>query len=134
MLQKSFVRYQNRLIQAVEVIEELIGIAKEVNESAGRAKELGLTEDEIAFYDALGANDSAVAALGDEHLREMARILTDRIRENATIDWQTKESVRAKLRLEVKKVLRQYGYPPDKEKMAIDNVLAQAEAIAQEAE
>ena len=118
----------------MEVIEELINIAKEVNESTGRAKELGLTEDEIAFYDALGANYSAVAALGDEHLREMARILTDRIRENATIDWQTKESVRAKLRLEVKKVLRQYGYPPDREKTAIDNVLAQAEAIAQEAE
>ncbi len=130
LLQKSFLRYQNRLIQAVEVIEELIGIAHEVNVSAERGKKLGLSDDEVAFYDALGANDSAVAVLGDEQLRDIARTLTDRIRKNATIDWQTKESVRAKLRLEVKKVLRQYGYPPDKVKMAIDNVLAQAETIA----
>jgi type I restriction enzyme R subunit len=129
MLQQSFNRYQNRLIQAVEVIEELINIAKDVNVSTGRGKSLGLSEDEIAFYDALGVNDSAVAVLGDEQLRDIARILTDRIRKNTTIDWQTKDSVRAKLRLEVKKVLRQYGYPPDKEKMAIDNVLAQAEVI-----
>ena len=132
LLQNSFIRYQNRLITAVEVIGELIGIAKDVNTSAGRAKELGLTDDEIAFYDALGVNDSAVAVLGDEQLRDIARILTDRIRKNTTIDWQTKDSVRARLRLEVKKVLRKYGYPPDKEKMAIDNVLTQAEVIAQE--
>jgi type I restriction enzyme R subunit len=131
LLQNSFIRYQNRLITAAEVVAELIGIAKDVNASAGRAKELGLSNEEIAFYDALGANDSAVAVLGDEQLRDIARILTDRIRKNATIDWQTKDSVRARLRIEVKKVLRQYGYPPDKEKMAIDNVLAQAETIAQ---
>ncbi len=131
LLQNSFIRYQNRLITAAEVIGELIGIAKDVNASAGRAKELGLNDDEIAFYDALGANDSAVAVLGDEQLRDIARILTERIRKNVTIDWQTKDSVRAKLRLEVKRVLRKYGYPPDKEKMAIDNVLAQAETIAQ---
>ena len=132
MLQKSFIRYQNRLITAVEVIEELIHISKDVRNSAGRAKELGLTEDEIAFYDALGVNDSAVAVLGDELLRDIARLLADRIRTNTTIDWQTKDSVRAKLRLEVKKVLRKYGYPPDKRQMAIDNVLAQAEVIAQD--
>jgi type I restriction enzyme R subunit len=130
LLQNSFNRYQNRMIQTVEVIEELINIAHEIRESESRGKLLGLTDDEVAFYDALGTNDSAVAVLGDQQLCEIAKLLTDKIRKNTTIDWQTKDSVRARLRLEVKKVLRKYGYPPDMEKLAIENVLAQAEVIA----
>jgi type I restriction enzyme R subunit len=130
MLKELFNRYQNRLIQTVEIIEELIAMARDIRESEGRADVLGLTEDEIAFYDALGVNDSAVKVLGDENLREIARLLTDKIRKNVTIDWQFKESVRARLRIIVKNVLKQYGYPPDKEAIAIATILEQAEVIA----
>lgn len=130
MLQNSFNRYQNRMIQTVEVIEELINIAHEINKSSNRGERLGLTNDEVAFYDTLGTNDQAVAVLGDEQLCTIAKLLTEKIRTNVTIDWQTKESVRARLRLEVKKVLRKYGYPPDKEKLAIEKVLEQAEVVA----
>lgn len=130
MLQSSFNRYQNRMIETVEVIEELINLAHSIKDSEQRGNKLGLTDDEIAFYDALGTSDSAVSVLGDDQLCTIAKVLTEKIKKNTTIDWQTKDSVRARLRIEVRKVLRQYGYPPDKEKMAIDNVLSQAEVIA----
>ncbi|MDR0968489.1 MAG: type I restriction endonuclease subunit R, partial [Holosporaceae bacterium] len=132
LLTNSITRYQNRLVQTVEVIEELIDIAKEIKTSENKSEELGLTEEETAFYDALEINDSATKVLGHDVLREMARLLTEKIRNSATIDWQTRESVRAKLRLEVKRILKQYKYPPDLEKIAVETVIRQAEVISGE--
>lgn len=113
------------------MIEELIGLAKEMQAAQQRGEDLGLTEDEIAFYDALGTNDSAVQVLGDETPRLIARELVKAVRQNTTIDWTTKESVRAKLRLLVKKILKQHGYPPDKQDQATDTVLKQAELLTE---
>jgi type I restriction enzyme R subunit len=132
LLKESIARYQNRLIQTVEVVEELLKIAKEIKEAEKNSKKLGLTEEENAFYDALSFNDSAKEVLGDDKLREIARLLTEKIRNSITIDWQFRESVRAKLRLEVKKILQKYGYPPDLQKEATETVLQQAEAISEE--
>jgi type I restriction enzyme R subunit len=101
-----------------------------VREAGQRGEKLGLTEDEVAFYDALGVNDSAVQVLGDENLRTIARELAATIRRNVAIDWTVKETVRAKLRVMVKQVLRRYGYPPDKQEKATQTVLEQAELIA----
>ncbi len=132
LLEKSIRKYQNRAIETVQLIEELIQLAKEMRQSANRGEQLGLTEDEVAFYDALEVNDSAVKALGDEQLRFIARELLKTIRENITIDWTAKESVRAKLRVMVKRILRKYGYPPDKQEKATQTVLEQAELICAE--
>jgi len=126
MLEATLRRYHNKQIQTAEVIEELIELAKEMRDARGRGEELGLTDDELAFYDALETNDSAVAVLGDEILREIARELTDAVRRNATIDWTQRESARARLRVMVKRILREHGYPPDKERKATDTVLEQA--------
>lgn len=130
MLEDSIKRYQNNLITAAEVIEELIGMAKEIREAEKRGEDMGLSEEELAFYEALELNDSAVQVLGDEKLREISRILIDKIKENATIDWTVRESVKAKLRTAVKRTLRAYGYPPDLQKIATENVLKQAENLA----
>lgn len=132
MLEKAIKKYQNNLITAAQVIEELIQLAKDIRAEDDRVKEFGLSFDEIAFYDALADNGSAQKILGDDKLREIARVLVERVRENASIDWTIKESVQAKMRVAVKRVLRQYGYPPDLEKMAIDNVLKQSEMLADE--
>jgi len=110
----------------------LIKLAKEIKESDERGEDLGLTEDEIAFYDALAANDSAKDVLGDDKLRELARILVQNVKSNTAIDWTIKESVQAKLRVIVKRILRQYGYPPDQQKLAMENILKQAELFADE--
>ncbi len=126
MLEATIRRYHNRQIQTVEVIEELIALAKEMRAAAMRGHELGLSDEELAFYDALETNDSAVAVLGDETLRMIARELTESVRKNATIDWTQKESARARLRVMVKRILRKHGYPPDMEKRATDTVLEQA--------
>ncbi len=126
MLEATVRRYHNKQIQTVEVIEELIELAREVREAHRRGENLGLSEEELAFYDALETNDSAVAVLGDETLRTIARELTATVRKNATIDWTQKESARAKLRVMVKRILRKYGYPPDKERRATETVLEQA--------
>jgi type I restriction enzyme R subunit len=126
MLEATLRRYHNKQLQTAEVIEELIELAKEMRDARGRGEELGLSDDELAFYDALETNDSAVAVLGDENLREIARELTDAVRRNATIDWTQRESARARLRVMVKRILREHGYPPDKEKKATDTVLEQA--------
>jgi type I restriction enzyme R subunit len=107
-------------------------LAKEMREAHRRGEELGLTDDELAFYDALEVNDSAVKVLGDENLRTIARELVETVRRNATIDWTVKESARARLRTMVRRVLRKHGYPPDKQERAIRTVLAQAEVIAQD--
>ena len=124
--------YQNRAIEAAAVIEELIALAKQMREASKRGEKLGLAEDEVAFYDALETNDSAVKALGDENLRFIARELLKTIRENVTIDWTAKESVRAKLRVMVKRILRKHGYPPDKQEKATQTVLQQAELLCAE--
>jgi type I restriction enzyme, R subunit len=132
MLEESIRKYQNRAIEAAAVIEELIALARQMREASKRGEKLGLAEDEVAFYDALETNDSAVKALGDENLRFIARELLKTIRENVTIDWTAKESVRAKLRVMVKRVLRKHGYPPDKQEKATKTVLEQAELLCAE--
>ena len=129
MLERSIRAYQNRTVEAAQVIEELIEIAKEMREAQDRGEELGLSDDELAFYDALEVNDSAVEVLGSETLRTIAVELVETVRRNVTIDWTLKESVRAKLRVMVKRVLRRHGYPPDKQAKATETVLEQAEAL-----
>ena len=129
MLERSIRTYQNRTVQAAQVIEELIAIATEMRQAQDRGEELGLSDDELAFYDALEVNDSAVEVLGDETLRTIAVKLVETVRRNVSIDWTLKESVRAKLRVMVKRVLRRYGYPPDKQEQATTTVLEQAEVL-----
>ena len=131
MLEQTLRRYQNRAIEAAQVIEELIQLAKEMREANARGEELGLSEDELAFYDALETNDSAVQVLGDDTLRDIARELVDTVRNNVTIDWTLRENVRAKLRAMVKRILRKHGYPPDKQEKATVTVLEQAEVLSE---
>jgi type I restriction enzyme, R subunit len=130
MLEQTLRRYQNRAIEAAQVIEELIALAREMRQAAARGEELGLSEDEMAFYDALETNDSAVQVLGDETLRGIARELVETVRKNVTIDWTMRENVRAQLRVLVKRILRKYGYPPDKQEKATQTVLEQAALLS----
>jgi type I restriction enzyme R subunit len=132
MLEQTIRRYQNRAIEAAQVIEELIQLAKDMLEANARGERLGLTEDELAFYDALETNDSAVKVLGDETLRAIARELVGTVRTNVTIDWTLRENVRAQLRVLVKRILRKHGYPPDKQEKATQTVLEQAEVLSAE--
>lgn len=132
MLEKTIRKYTNRNIEAAEVIEELIELAKKMREEANRGKELNLSEEELAFYDALEVNDSAVKVLGDETLRKIAIELTETIRKNVSIDWTLRESIQAKLRVNVKRILKKYGYPPDKQKKATETVLDQAKLICKD--
>ena len=132
MLETAIKKYQNNLLTTAQIIEELIRIAKEVKSSDDDAKKLGLSEAELAFYDALETNDSAVKVLGDEVLKTIAREIADKVKKNATIDWTIRESARAKLMVLVRRTLTKYGYPPDKQQKAIDTVLKQAELIADE--
>jgi len=131
-LEQAIRRYQNRTLSAAEVIAELIEIAREIRTANQRGERLGLGDDELAFYDALAANESAVQVLGDETLGRIARELVTTVRANATIDWTLKESVRAKLRAMVRRLLMRYGYPPDKREDAVRLVLEQAETMASE--
>lgn len=130
LLEGSIRKYQNRAIQAAQVIEELIGLAKQIREESAKGEELGLSEDEVAFYDALEVNDSAVKVLGDATLKTIARELVDTVRRNTTIDWTVRENIRANLRVLVKRILRKYGYPPDKQEQATLTVLEQAEVLS----
>lgn len=130
MLEQTIRRYQNRAIEAAQVIEELIALAKNMREALARGQELGLNEDELAFYDALETNDSAVKVLGDETLRDIARELVEKVRSNVTIDWTMRENVQAQLRVLVKRILRKYGYPPDKQEKATRTVLEQASNLS----
>lgn len=132
MLDKTIKKYTNKSVEAAQVIEELIELARKVRDEKGRGKEQSMTEDEIAFYDALEVNDSAVKILGDETLRKIALELTQMIRNSVTIDWTQRESVQAEIRLKVKKILKKYGYPPDKQEKATQTVLEQAEVIAKD--
>ena len=130
LLAQSIRKYQNRAIEAAKVIEELIQLAKEMRAAEARGEHLGLSEDELAFYDALETNDSAVKVLGDETLRTIARELVATVRRNVTIDWTIRDNVRAHLRVLVKRILRRYGYPPDKQDKATQTVLEQAALLS----
>ena len=131
-LENSLRSYHNRAIETAKVIEELLELAKEIREAQGRGEKLGLTEDEVAFYDALEINDSAVKVLGDDTLKTIARELVKSVRANATIDWKDRENVRSKIRVTIKRILRKYGYPPDKQEKAIQTVMEQAETLCEE--
>ncbi len=124
-------RYQNRSIETAQVMEELVDMAKKFREAAHRGEQLGLSEDEVRFYDALATNESAVRELTDETLKKIAHELTENLRQNLTVDWSERESVRAKLRLMVKRILRKYKYPPDLQEEAVDLVLQQAQVLGE---
>ncbi|GEM49627.1 type I restriction endonuclease subunit R [Deinococcus cellulosilyticus] len=130
MLKNALSSYHNRGLQTAEILQELLDMAKEFRESVNRGEQLGLTEDELAFYDALGVNDSAVKIMGDGQLKEIAQDIVKQIRQNITIDWTVKEMVRARMRTLVRRTLRKYGYPPDKQDGAITAILEQAERVA----
>lgn len=130
MLEQTIRRYQNRAIEAAQVIEELIALAKDMREAQARGEQLRLSEDELAFYDALETSDSAVKVLGDETLRIIAQELVRTVRANVTIDWTLRDNVRAQLRVLVKRILRKYGYPPDKQDRATETVLEQAALLS----
>ncbi len=131
LLEQSIRRYQVRAVEAAQVIEELIGLARDLREANKEGAALGLSDDEVAFYDALEVNDSAVKVLGDEALRGIARELVDTVRKNVKVDWTVRENVRAHLRVLVKRILRKHGYPPDKQEKATQIVLEQAEALSE---
>ena len=126
MLERTVKRYQNRNIETAQVIEELVNLAKKIRDDKNRGEQLNLTEEELAFYDALADNDSAVQVLGNETLRKMATELSKTIKNNLSIDWTLRENIQAKLRVSIKRLLRKYGYPPDKQKVATELVLKQA--------
>jgi type I restriction enzyme R subunit len=130
LLEKSVRRYQNRAVEAAQIIEELIDLARDLRAAGRRGQQLGLSSDELAFYDALEVNDSAVQVLGDDKLKMIARELVETVRRNVTIDWTVKESVRAKLRVIVKRILKKHGYPPDKRDAATNTVIQQAELLS----
>ena len=132
MLNNAINKYHSKVLTAAEIIEELIKLAREMRKEGDRGKNLNLTEDEIAFYDALEANDSAVKVLGDDTLKEIARVLVEKVKGSTSIDWTIRESVRAKLKVIVRRTLRKYGYPPDKQKMAVDRILRQSELFAED--
>lgn len=132
MLEQAIRKYQNRAIEAAQVIEEMIALAKDMRRANERGATLKLTDEELAFYDALETNDSAVQVLGDETLRTIAREVTDAVRKNVTIDWTMRENVRAQLRVIIKRILRKYGYPPDKQEKATQTVLEQVELLGWE--
>jgi len=132
MLEEAINKYQNRAIEAAEVIEELIKLAKEMREAQKRGEKLGLDDDEIAFYDALEVNDSAVRVLGDDTLKLIARDLVNSVKRSVAVDWTKRENARAQIRVMVKRILRKYGYPPDKQARATELVLEQATVLCQE--
>lgn len=132
MLEHSITKYHNKVITAVEVIDELIGLSKHIIAQDDAAKTLGLSEYEYAFYSAVASNNSAIELMGKDKLRELAVVLTETIRNNTSIDWEIKENVRAKMRVAIKRLLRRYGYPPDMQLLATETVIKQAEMISAE--
>lgn len=132
LLDKAIKAYTNKSIEAAEVIQQLIELAKKMREEQDRGKKLNLTEDEVAFYDALADNESARQILGDDTLKTIARELVDMVRKNVSIDWTLRESVQAKLRVLVKKILKKHGYPPDKQQKATETVLEQAKLLCKD--
>ena len=132
MLENAIKKYHNKILTAAEVIEELINLSKDIIEMDSEAKAMGLSDFEYAFYTAVANNDSARELMQKDKLRELAVVLTETIKQNASIDWTIKESVKAKLKVAVKRLLRKYGYPPDMQMLATETVLKQAEMIANE--
>jgi type I restriction enzyme, R subunit len=132
MLEKALQKYRNNSIEAAQIIEELIEIARKIRDSEKEAEELGLSADEVAFYDALAANGNARKVMGDEQLRKLAALLVKRVRANVTVDWMLREDAQARLRIEVKRLLREYGYPPDEQRAATELVLEQASLFGNE--
>ena len=133
LLDAAIVKYTNRSLTTAEIIAELVELAKQLRDAHLRGAELGLAEDEMAFYDAIVQNDTAVMELGDDTLKQIAHELVKAVRESATIDWNLKDSVRAGMRAKVRRLLARHGYPPDKEERAIELVLEQAELFAADA-
>src|SRR5690606_32582652 len=125
LLEKTLIRYRNRTIETAQVIEELIAMAKRFREAAARGERMGLRPDELAFYDALANNESAVRELGDDTLRKIAVELTERLRNSVTVDWAVRENVRARIRVMVRTLLKRYKYPPDRQESATQLVLRQ---------
>jgi len=132
MLELALKKYENRAIETAQIIEELIELAKKIREAQKRGEDLGLNEDEIAFYDSLETNESAVRELGDEILKSIARELVKSLKANLKIDWTHRESVRAQIRLSIKKILKHYKHPPDRQEKAITSVIEQAEELYRE--
>lgn len=132
LLEQSLRTYQNRAIETAQIIEQLIQLAMDIRAASERGEQLGLNDDELAFYDALGVNESAVRVMGDETLKLIARELVVMVKKNVTIDWTMRESVRAQLRVYVKRILRKYGYPPDMQDQATQTILEQAEVLSEE--
>ena len=132
MLARTIRKYQNRTIETAQVIAELLELAKMIRKEREKGKSLGLTEEEIAFYDALCDNESAVRELGNETLKKMAKELVELLRKNTTIDWTIREDIQAKLRVYIKRLLKKYHYPPDKQERATKTVLEQAELLCQD--
>jgi type I restriction enzyme R subunit len=131
LLEEAVRKYQNRAIETAQVLELLIELARDMRAAGERGERLGLSDDELAFYDALETNDSAVRVLGDDTLKAIARELVATVRRNVTIDWTLRDNVRAQLRVYVKRILRKYGYPPDKQERATQTVLEQAEVLSE---
>jgi len=131
LLENAIRKYQNRTIETTQVILELIQLAKEINEAHKRGENTGLTEDELAFYDALAENESAKEVMGDDILKQIARDLTEAIRKNLSIDWSIRASVQAKMKMIIKRLLKRYGYPPDKTPKAVEIVMEQAKLMCQ---
>jgi type I restriction enzyme R subunit len=129
MLEASLKKYESRAIETAQVIEELIALGKDMREARKRGASLGLNDDEIAFYDSLGLNESAVRELGDDTLKAIARELVKSLKANLKIDWTQRESVRAQIRIAIKRILKRYKYPPDKQERAIKTVIDQAEEL-----
>jgi type I restriction enzyme R subunit len=132
MLKEALNRYRNGTVEAAQVIEELIAVGKDIREAVNEGQVEGLTEDEVVFYDALVENGSAREVMDDKQLREIAKLLVEQVRRDASIDWQFRKSVQAKLRINVKKTLAKYGYPPDQQAIATDLVLEQAKRYGNE--
>lgn len=132
MLENSIKKYHNKILTAAEIIEELIELSKEIQKMDKEPEEMGLSDFEYAFYTAIANNDSAREVMEKDKLRELAVVLYEKVKANASIDWTIKESVKAKLKVIVKRTLRRYGYPPDMQKLATETVLKQAELIADE--
>jgi type I restriction enzyme R subunit len=131
-LEEAVARYHANAISALEMIQTLVDLAKDIKASRNRGEEQGLSPEEIAFYDALAENENAVEAMGDERLRVIAHELVQQLRKNVTVDWQHRESARAKMRVLVRRILKRFGYPPDLEQAAVQTVLAQAEMLLRE--
>jgi len=132
MLRKSIIKYKNRQLETARIIEELIELAKMMQQARKRGEELGLTDDELAFYDALSENKSAVDIMGDQQLKVIAVKLVDTMRKSISIDWTLRENVKARLRTQIKRILKKFGYPPDLQQQAVKMVLEQAEYICRD--